>query len=327
MTLRKRLLGILLLAISASVLAAVCASKFIANSAALALVLSALIAIVGFVVHRAVDRLLAPMRAILHATRSHSSARVADSAAAEFAELARALDEVLQQAARNVDQANRFSADAAHELQTPLTILQGHVEDGLQHAAEDSEEQQRLSLLLRQIQRLKEIVHKLLLLSRADAGTLTTRNRCTVRIDHQLRDALEDFDILAPELTLESQIADECLTDGVEALIAHLLRNLLSNAIKYNQAGGTVRVILKQEMGNSCLRVGNIGPGISKAARPHVFERFFRADESRNDGVTGSGLGLSLAREIAKAHCGDLQLEPDLGDGWTWFRATLPPPI
>ena len=291
------------------------------------MVLLGLVALVVWCSTKAFSGLLVPLNALTHAARNHSAPQLAESAAAEFAELAAAVESMVQQAERNVNQANRFSADAAHELQTPLTILQGHIEDGLQHAPQDSDEQERLSLLLRQIQRLKEIVHKLLLLSRADAGTLTTRNRRTVRVHDQLREALEDFDILAPGLSLDAEIADDCRTDGVEALIAHLLSNLLTNAIKYNKPGGEVRVILRQEMGNICLRVGNTGSGIPKEARPYIFDRFFRADQSRDGAISGSGLGLSLAREIAQGHCGDLQLEPDLGDGWTWFRVTLPPPI
>ncbi|MFT5129174.1 MAG: two-component system heavy metal sensor histidine kinase CusS [Rhodothermales bacterium] len=327
MTLHTRLFTLVTAAIAAAALAVLLANSFISSPAPRAAATLGSLAIIAVILRRAINRSLAPMRHLVHAAKSQelSAPRLAESAAPEFAELAAALGKMMEQAERSVNQANRFSADAAHELQTPLTILQGHIEDGLQHAKGD--EQERLSLLLRQVQRLKEVVHKLLLLSRADAGTLTTRNRRIINIGELLNPALEDFDILAPELTLESEVADGCCTDGVEALIAHLLRNLISNAIKYNQAGGTVRVVLREELGNACLRVGNTGAGIPTHARSRVFERFFRADESRNQGVPGSGLGLSLAREIAKSHCGDLQLEPDLGDGWTWFRATLPPPI
>jgi signal transduction histidine kinase len=106
-------------------------------------------------------------------------------------------------------------------------------------------------------------------------------------------------------------------------LLQQVLQNLLSNAAKYNQPEGSIRFELTADATHARLRAGNTGSGIPDAARARIFERFFRADPSRNREIGGSGLGLSLSREIVRAHGGELEREPAT-EGWTWFHLRLP---
>ncbi len=219
-------------------------------------------------------------------------------------------------------QAARFSADAAHELKTPLAILQGHLEEALRKEPAGAEELGTYSKLLEEVQRLKSIVGKLLLLSRADAGHL---NIAVTPLDFSevVNEICEDTKILAPTLDLAAEVEPGIQVDADEALLRQVLHNLCSNAIRYNQKGGKIRCRLRQKGETAIFGVWNTGSPIPPADRERIFDRFYRADTSRSRSAGGAGLGLSLAREIARAHQGELTLEPPK-DGWNGFRLTLP---
>jgi signal transduction histidine kinase len=127
-----------------------------------------------------------------------------------------------------------------------------------------------------------------------------------------------------PDLPLEPALAPGLAVTGDPTLLEQALRNLLGNAAKYNRPGGSVRIALRAEGAEAVVRIGNTGPGIPAGDVPRLFERFYRGDPARRrDRPEGAGLGLSLAREILRAHGGELRLsraEPD----WTEFEARLP---
>ncbi len=248
----------------------------------------------------------------------------------EIARLIAVINGMLDRLERSFTQAARFSADAAHELKTPLTILQGHLEQGLQEAADGSPAQRTLSDLLGEVQRLRSIVGKLLLLARADAGALRgshARVDWTAGVDQAVADTRE----LAPELAVTAEVAPGVTVLGDPDLLSQALRNLASNAIKFCQgaagAPGAIRIELRAEPapsgGRALLRVANTGPPIPDAERERLFERFYRGDPAHSRRVDGVGLGLSLAREIALAHRGSLSVanEPP---GWVSFTLVLP---
>jgi signal transduction histidine kinase len=207
-------------------------------------------------------------------------------------------------------------------LKTPLTILQGELEAALQSAPSGSPEQTRYAQLLEEIQRLKAITHKLLLLSLADSGRLKLDLQ-PLNLTGAVEDVVADAEILADGLALEKSLQPDVRVCADGDLLQQVLQNLAVNAIKYNQPGGRIRFELTSDATHATLRIGNTGPGIPTADREKVFERFYRADPSRNRVVDGSGLGLSLSREIVRAHGGELELEAAT-DGWTWFHVTLP---
>lgn len=246
----------------------------------------------------------------------------ASGEAAEFDRLVAVFNDMLDRLEVSFRQAVRFSADAAHELKTPLTVLQGELEQNLQSCDPGSERQQAFSRLLEEVQRLKSIVRKLLLLSLADSGQLLLHLE-PVNLSEMVDAVCDDVEILAPRLMVERTITPDVWVAADPELLEQIIQNLTSNAMKYNVTDGTIRVELASAETTALLTIGNSGPGIPEEDRGRVFERFYRADKARNRRIEGAGLGLSLAREIARAHRGDLRLlasEP----GWTSFRLSLP---
>ncbi len=240
----------------------------------------------------------------------------------ELQRLGDVINGMLERLERGFHQAARFSADAAHELQTPLTVLQGELDDAMQHAAEGSEEQQRYSGLLEEVRRLKAIVQKLLLLARADVGQLPLSLE-DIDLSALIRSSVEDAETIAPHLAVEANIPPGIRAKADPDLLAQAVRNLMSNAVKYNQEKGLVRFRLGVRDGTAVFTLVNTGAPIPEEDRLRVFDRFYRVDKARSRQVSGSGLGLSLAREIARAHGGDLLLDPDR-EGMTSFTLTLP---
>ncbi len=245
----------------------------------------------------------------------------------EFMRLITVFNEMMDRLEKSFHQATRFSADAAHELKTPLTILQGELEQALQAAKAGSPHQQRYSQLLGEVQRLKSISRKLLLLSLADTGQLRLHLE-PVNISEAIESMVDDIQILAPGLTLKASLEPDVFVMADPDLLNQVLQNLASNAIKYNHPDGKVALELRKANQHAFFRIGNTGPGIPTEDRERVFERFYRGDKAHNRAVDGMGLGLSLAREIIRAHNGKLELEPD-GGGMTIFAMALqlaPPP-
>lgn len=241
----------------------------------------------------------------------------------EFQRLVTVFNEMMDRLEKSFHQATRFSADASHELKTPLALLQAELEQALATTPAGSPQQQAFTSLLDEVQRLKAIVQKLLLLSLADSGRLELHREPT-DLSELLGNVIEDCTALAPTLSVEHVFPPHVMVLADAVLLEQALQNLAGNAIKYNRAEGVVRFELKLDAGNAVLSVGNSGAGITEEDRPHVFERFFRGDRSRNrHAASGVGLGLSLSREIIRAHGGELQLGAS-GDDWTVFLVSLP---
>jgi two-component system, OmpR family, heavy metal sensor histidine kinase CusS len=147
-----------------------------------------------------------------------------------------------------------------------------------------------------------------------------------VDLGELLANVVEDCTALAPTLKIEQTIPAGIAVQADAVLLEQAIQNLAGNALKYNRDDGRIRFELGTDARLAVISVGNTGPGIAPADRPHVFERFFRGDGSRNrQAASGVGLGLSLSREILRAHHGDLVLAP-VQDDWTVFVATLPLP-
>jgi heavy metal sensor kinase len=241
----------------------------------------------------------------------------------EIARVIHVLNRMMDRLEASFRQATRFSADASHELKTPLAIMQGELENALQAAAPGSREQQTFSSLLEETQRLKNITRGLLLLSQADAGQLKL-TREPVDVTAMLEDAIEDAEILAAEakLNFDIELQPHVTIAADRALLPTAILNLLVNAIKYNEPGGRIRVRLAANAAKVVLEVGNSGPGIAVEEQSKIFDRFHRVETARSRNVDGIGLGLSLAREIIRAHGGELTLQ-ESRPGWTVFHLQL----
>ena len=241
----------------------------------------------------------------------------------EIARVILVLNCMMDRLESSFQQATRFSADASHELKTPLAIMQGELENALQEASPGSREQQVFSGLLEETQRLKTITRGLLLLARADSGQLKPAAE-TVDLTSILEGIIEDTRVLAEEMRLdfEVKLAPRINVQADPVLLRTALLNLFVNAVKYNEPGGKIQVTLESRASQAVLTIGNSGPGIPEDDQTRIFTRFHRVDVARQRQVDGVGLGLSLAREIARAHGGKLELQ-ESRPGWTSFVLRL----
>lgn len=242
----------------------------------------------------------------------------------EFAELIEVFNGMLERLERSFKQAYRFSADAAHELRTPLAILQGQIEQAI-HAAEDgSAMQAQLTGILDEVRRLSTISRKLLLLSQADAGGLKIQS-ATFDLSKALMELVEDTAMLAPHLLVTGDIQPGLVVRADENLLPQVLHNLISNAIKHNVDHGWIRISTAIGAKQIEVCVANSSAGIPAAERSRIFDRFFRAAPTLNSRTEGVGLGLSVSREIARAHGGDITFNVDAEDV-VRFSLLLPAP-
>ena len=211
----------------------------------------------------------------------------------EVGRLVRVLNDLFNRLERSFAQATRFSSDASHELKTPLTIMRGEIESALKRPLENPEIENLLIDLLNQTQRLSSITEKLLLLSRADAGALVLKKEA-VEFSAMCRDLVEDAEILAMrrKITTKADISPGVIVWADQSYVRQALLNLLDNAIKYNVESGTISISLTKSNSLALFRIANTGMEIPKEHETSVFERFYRADPSRNADIEGSGLGL-----------------------------------
>jgi signal transduction histidine kinase len=273
-------------------------------------------------------RALRPVGVIAE-TVSHISASELDQripafqADKEFEQLTGILNSMLERLERGFHQATRFTADAAHELNSPLAVLQGELDRMIQQAPENSEEQRGYHNLLEEVQCLKGITHKLLLLSRADAGQLQL-DKQLINISELAGNTAEDAEVIAGPIKVSSAILPNIKVPVDHTLIRQVTNNLLTNAIKYNRKeNGWIRIGLSMKNGMVQFSMTSSGENLDQLDTEKIFERFYRTDSSRKRDGFGAGLGLSISREIARVHGGDLIVE-NLTDESVTFVLSLP---
>lgn len=227
--------------------------------------------------------------------------------AREFESLTLGFNTMLERLEASFHQASRFSADAAHELNTPLTILQGQIEHAMNQAEAGSPIQTSLGIILDEVRRLSSILRKLLLLSKADAGKLRLK-LTPFDLSTALLELIEDTQMLAPTLKVTGDIPPHLTINADEELFRQVLLNLMSNAIKYNLPDGWIHFSVLSSPQQLTLIVANASAGIPIEATHKIFERFYRVDAAHSRQIEGVGLGLSLSREIVRAHGGELSL-------------------
>lgn len=227
----------------------------------------------------------------------------------------------LQTTAEELQRSSRFSADASHQLKSPITVLRAGLDSLLARDGFPQEVYEEVSTLIHQTYRLTGVVEDLLLLSRMDAGKLRL-NLHPVDLTHLVDEWLDDLQAMpeAADLDVETDIPEGLQIAGEIKYTSLVVQNLLDNARKYNQPGGTIRILAREEKHRVHFRVANTGPGIPAEAQPFIFERFHRAGASAD--VPGHGLGLNLAHELVRLHGGELRLIRSDAQ-WTEFGATF----
>lgn len=221
---------------------------------------------------------------------------------------------------------DRFTSDAAHELRTPLTAMKTEIEVAMRGSKMSAAEAKEvLSSTLEEIAKLETLTNALLRLAKS-SGQSDTESWRTIKLKKLVKEAAERVKLAAEQqhITINSSGVGSDSVRGDHDQLLELVVTLLDNAIKYGQEGMEITLSSETTNGQVVLNVADKGLGIKASELPHIFERFYRADQSRTkNNVPGYGLGLSLAEQIAKQHNGSITAVSQVGEGST-FTVTLP---
>jgi signal transduction histidine kinase len=234
----------------------------------------------------------------------------------ELGRLAEVLNSTFARLQTAFDQQARFTADAAHDLRTPVTVILTQTQSALARERPAEEYRETLEACQRAAQRMRRLIESLLELARLDAGQEPVR-RASCDLAQIAGDCLELIRPLAEArgIRIHADLAAAPCQGDAERL-AQVATNLLGNAIDYNHEGGEIRITTAEHRGTATLTVSNTGVGISADELPHVFERFRRADRARQGGHTG--LGLAIAQAIVLIHGGRIGAVSEPGKGATF---------
>lgn len=240
--------------------------------------------------------------------------RIDEDAISEFRQLSRSFNQMLERLNNAFAAQRQFTGNAAHELRTPLALMQAQLElFSAEHPDVRPETAEFLTLLREQTERLIQMTRTLLEMSNLRQVARNERIQLAPMIEEIFTDLAPLSDKLGVTLTAEG---DGIMT-GSDALIYRLIFNLTENAVKYNRPGGLVRVSVTQELEKLLLRVSDTGCGIPEVYQRSIFQPFFRVDKSRSREYGGAGLGLSLVWEIADLHGGSVWVEKSSEKGTT----------
>jgi two-component system, OmpR family, sensor kinase len=282
--------------------------------------------LIGGVAVRPITTIISELEAITDGRSLHRRLGGADAQGDELARLTSTLNAMIGRLENSFGGLRRFTADASHELKTPLTVLRASIERAMMAKRGSAEQLEFLEEALNEVTRMADLVNSLLSLARADEGRFDLV-RDVVLLDAMLRDIAETATILGEPNGIDVVVTEcEALTvEGDAPRLRQLLLNLVENAIKYTTVGGSVELSLAAADGSAVLTVKDTGMGIAAADLPFIFERFWRADRARSraSGRGGTGLGLAISQYIAQAHGGTLTAQSRLGRGST-FTLTLP---
>ena len=259
---------------------------------------------------------------------SDLSARIStERTQGEIRQLAETFNEMFERLETSFEHERQFTSDASHELRTPVAVITSQAEYALLPDATTEEQREGLEVILEQAGKMSALISQLLLLARADNGT------------QQLSMAPTDLSLLAEEaaeqcrgsalqrqIRLELEIQPDVIVEGDPESLSRALRNLLENAIQYGRTGGFVKLNLGMEENSAVCSVQDDGIGISAEDLPRIWQRFYRADPSRNPSGSNTGLGLALVKWIVEAHHGSIHAESAPGQGSRFtFRLPLHP--
>jgi heavy metal sensor kinase len=243
----------------------------------------------------------------------------------ELGRLTRTINAMIERLERSFAEVRRFTADASHELRTPVTALRSEVEVALGKDLSEAEHRELLEDILEELGRMGRLTDQLLALSRRDAGVehldLATLDLHALVAD--VADALRPM-AEAKGVLLRLEANGPTRVVGDEARLRQVCINVIDNAVKYTPEGGTVsvQVVLRGE--EAVVAVEDTGIGISPEHLGRVFDRFYRVDRARTRAAGGTGLGLSIARSIVHAHGGKIEIASTVGKGTT-CTVVLPP--
>jgi signal transduction histidine kinase len=239
----------------------------------------------------------------------------------EVGELITTINHMLNTLEAAFEREKRFTSDASHELRMPVSVIMAYAESLLADARVSQEDQQAIQTILIESRHMERIITQLLMITRgqADRYSLCMEDLSVAQIVQSVGEQYEDL-MREKNITLQTDIPPGLNIKGDLSLLSQLLLNLIENAVKYGKQDGYVRISAEMADNLVSIKVRDNGIGIPVESLPHLFERFYRVDTSRDR--SGTGLGLSIAAWIAKAHGGEIRVESKLGQG-TCFTVLL----
>ena len=271
-----------------------------------------------------IERMVDQVEAISDGRSLHRRLNIG-TAGQELARLAGTLNEMIGRLETSFGALRRFTADASHELKTPLAVIRADVERAMSPTTTDTEQAIALEEALQQVTRMADLVDSLLTLARADEGRFDLVSE-PVQLGLLVREVVETARLLGEdqELVIDAPTIEDAEVLGDLTRLRQLLLNLVTNAIKYTPREGRVTIALVRGEEVVTFTVEDTGIGIAAADLPYVFERFWRADRVRSrESEGGFGLGLAICQWIVTAHGGHLSVQSRLGRGSS-FIVTLP---
>jgi len=242
----------------------------------------------------------------------------------EIGRLAAVINDTFARLESSFDQLRRFTADASHELRSPLAVVRGIGESVVTERRSAPEYEEAIGSMLEEVDRMSNLVETLLRLSRADAGTIRL-SREPIDLSELAKEVVASLGILAEERnqTLVVDVADHVIVQVDRLVLREAVTNVLDNGIKYSPIGSTITIRVGWAADQAFLTVADEGPGIPREHRERIFHRFFRVDEARSRDHGGTGLGLAIAKWAVERHGGLIAVEQTPAGG-SEFRILLP---
>lgn len=275
-------------------------------------------------------RALAPVDKITRAAQEINSSNLTkrldvQKSGDELQRLSETLNSMLGRLESSFTRITQFTADASHELRTPLALMRTTTEVSLRTSQTVADYREAQQEVLSELEKTSSLVEKLMLLARADAGVETLQHS-PVNVADCLRDACKNGQILAEAKQLrfaEDIDSQELFVEGDSHALHRLFLILIDNAVKYTPPEGSITVRLRRKDDSAVAEFRDTGIGISAVDIPNIFDRFYRSDKARSREFGGVGLGLSIARWVAQAHKGSIEVHSTPGSG-SVFRVRLP---
>lgn len=239
----------------------------------------------------------------------------------ELGQLSSVLNTTFEELEQSFQKQIRFTADASHELRTPISVILAKAQLALRKERSAQKYQEALQTCQDSAQHMRQVTDSLLDLAKIDSGNFVL-HRSRVDFRAEIKSVLEMLSPLAErkQLKIQTELPDHKIEADIDSpRFRQVLLNLLGNAVKYHRADGLIRVSLRESSSDLLLLIEDDGPGISADHLPHIFDRFFRVDQARTTNQEGStGLGLSIAKVIVEAHGGNISVQSALGKGTTF---------
>lgn len=274
-----------------------------------------------------IDRILNPIRIMISKVNdignmNFSKPLVIRSEDEELREYVIAFNNMSEKLSNYIEQQKRFISDASHELVTPITVINGHANLLLRHGKRQPELlESGLNTIQSEALKMDELIDNLLLLARSDSKK-QIYNFEYVSVSRLITESIIEAELIAPDFHFEFFIDQEVNIKCDEYAIRRVLRIILSNAVKYSGDSNTIQIIAYKSHELINIQIKDNGIGISTENQAHIFDRFYRVDDSRSKQSGGTGLGLSIAKEIILAHGGNIQVSGEINIG-TVFTITL----